>query len=362
MKKVSNNVITPNQFMFMLIGSMIAVGILSLPNIVVEHAKQDGWISVFIGLLYPLYVVVMGGFIQKKFPNQNILFVNKKCFGKIIGTFFNIFLFLFFLLYLSAEIAGLSNINRSIIINFLSPIKVYIVITFLAAYSVYNGLKVLGRINETIFYLIIFMSLLFVVGLVKGKTLNIFPVFGSGMANIAKSSINNAYQYAGIEIYLLIYPYVSGNGNKQKLAIKAVFITAFIYTWITFITIYCLGINLIPKCLVSVPFVIKFIEIPVINNFRFIFMSLWSLIVINCISNIYYSVVTSLNSFFSKLDAKKICIIIYPFIVLLCTKYINETIRTDFLNFIIPKITVAMLVYILITVLFIYVRKEEYLE
>lgn len=362
MKKVSSNVITPNQFMFMLIGSMIAAGILSLPNVVVEHAKQDGWISVFIGILYPLYVIVMAGFIQKKFPDQNILFVNKKCFGKIIGTFFNIFLLLFFLLYLTAEITGLSNINRTVIINFLSPIKVYIVITFLGAYSVYNGLKVLGRVNETIFFLTIFMSLLFVVGIVDGKTVNIFPIFGSGIMNIAKSSINSSYQYAGMEIYLFIYPYVSGKGNKQKLALKAAFITAFIYTWITFITIYCLGINVIPKTLASVPFVMKFIEIPVINNFRFIFMSLWTLIVINLISNYYYCVVISINSLFPKLDAKKICIIIYPFIVFLCTKYINDTIRTDFLNFIIPIITVAMLGYILITVLFIYIRKEEYLE
>jgi spore germination protein len=362
MKNISNNMITPNQFMFMLIGSMIAAGILSLPNDVVEYAKQDGWISVFIGVLYPLYVIVMAGLIQKKFPNQNILFVNKKCFGKIIGTVFNTFLLLFFLLYLTAEITGLTNINRTVIMNFLSPMKIYIVITFLGAYSVYSGLKVLGRINETIFFLTLLMSLLFVVGIIKGSYLNVLPVFGSGMTNIAKSSVKSSYQYAGMEIYLLIYPYVLGNGNKQKLAFKAAFITALIYSWLTFVTIYSLGVNLIPKCLVSVPFVLKFLEIPVVNNFRFVFMSLWSLIVINLISNYYYGVITSLNSLLPKIDAKKICIIIYPFIVILCTKYINGTIRQDFLSFIIPKITISMLVYILIIVLFIYIRKEEYLE
>ncbi len=227
-------------------------------------------------------------------------------FGKILGTFFNIFLLLFFLLYLTSEIAGLCNIMRIFIINFLSPLKVYIVITFLGAYPVYKGLKVLGRTNETIFYLTLVMCSLLVVGIIRGNILNICPIFGASILNIIKSSMDSTYQYAGMEMYLVIYPYVLGDGNKQNLALKAAFITALIYTWLTFVTIYCLGIDIIPKSLVSVPIVAKFIQLPVINNFRFIFMVLWSLVVINLISNYYYGVVTSLNSIFTKLEAKNL--------------------------------------------------------
>lgn len=99
-------------------------------------------------------------------------------------------------------------------------------------------------------------------GIIKGSLLNIEPVFGNGIVNIGKSSLDSTYQYAGMEIYLLIYPYVLGNINKQKLAYKAAFITALIYTWITFVTIYSLGIDIIPKSFISVPFVAKFIEVP----------------------------------------------------------------------------------------------------
>lgn len=362
MKKVSDNVITSNQFMFMLIGTMIAIGALSLPNAVVKYAKQDAWISTFIGVLYPVYVIIMAGFIQKKFPNENIFFVNKRCYGKIIGSFFNIFILLFFLLYLTADVSGLSQYTRLVIIKFLSPMKSYIVITFLGAYAAYKGLKVLGRVNESIFYLTIFMSLILVVGIFKGNMLNVMPIGGSGVINILKSSKDSSFQYGGIEIYLLIYPYVLGNKSKQKLAFKSVFIVACIYTWLTFITIYALGINIIPKYIESVPPVAKYIELPVINNFRFIFTVLWSLIVINFISNAYYAVVTSLNSLIPRTSSKKICIMIYPFVVFLSTRYANETIRKDFLNFIVAKITAVMLIYILITVLFIYIRKEEHLE
>jgi spore germination protein (amino acid permease) len=341
---------------------MVAIGVLSLPNVVVKYAKQDGWISAFLGVIYPVYIAIMAGFIQKKYPNENILSINKKCFGKIIGTLLNMFFALFFLLYLTSEVSGISNLIRLVIVSFLSPIKVYIVITFLGAYTVSKGLRIIGRSNETIFYLILFMCILLVVGIINGKLLNIRPIFHSGVINIIKSSKDSIYQYAGMEMYLLIYPYVSGKKDTKALAIRAAFIVALIYTWITFVTIFNLGIDIIPKFPISVPAVAKYITIPVLNNFRFIFMVLWSLIVINIVANYYYAVVISLNSVFKKANKNLITILIFPVVIFLTSLYKNSIIRANFLDFIVPKVTVAMIIYILIAVLLIYIRKGDILE
>lgn len=362
MKKVNNNVLTSNQFMFILIGSMIGIGVLNLPNDVVKNAKQDGWISVSIGAIYPLYIVIMSLLIYKKFPDNNILFVNKKCFGKILGTLLNILLCLYFLLYITAVASGLSNVLRTVIINFLPSIKVLIVIISLGAYTAYKGLKVLGRTNETIFYLTLIMCLIPLVALVKGKLLNLSPILGSGVVNIIKASKESAFAYGGIEIILLIYPYVSENKKLRKAAIKSIIIAALIYTWIVFITIYGVGIDIIPTYMVSFAVVVKYIEVPIINNFRFIFMIMWAIIVFKTISNYYYAIGSILNTVFSKTSYKKICIIIYPLIVFLSTRYVNEAIRRNFLSYIIPKCTIIMMIYILITVILIYIRKEDKLE
>ncbi len=362
MKKVNNNAITSNQFMFMLIGTMIAMGILNLPNDVVKNAKESGWISVFIGQLYPLYIVIMAILIYRKFPNNNILFINKKCFGKIMGTLFNIAIGLYFLLYLTAIASGLSNITRTIIITFLSPLKVLSVITFLGAYTAVKGLKILGRVNEMFFYLTIIMCLLPLMVLIKEKSSNVFPVIGTRIFNIISTSKESAYAYGGVEIILLIYPNVSEKNRLEKAAIKSVFITGLIYSWTTFITIYGLGIDIIPSYLVAFPAVVKYIEIPVINNFRFIFMVLWTLVVFKTISNYYYAVCNILNNLIPKISYKKMCIIIYPIVIFLSMKYGNETTRRNFLNFIIPKYTVFIIIYVLLTVLLVHFRKEDRFE
>ncbi|AWI05592.1 GerAB/ArcD/ProY family transporter [Clostridium drakei] len=362
MKRVANDVITANQFMFIMIGSIIGIGALSLPNDVIKDAKQSGWMSAFLGAVYPLYIVIAAGYIQKKSPNKNILFVNKKCYGKVIGNILNIFLFLFFLLIITSEINGLSNIIRTAIVGFLTPLKVYIAITFLGAYTAYKGLKVIGRANETVFYLSIIMISLAIWALFKGKISNVTPMFGSSILNIVKASKESAYQYIGMEMYLLIYPYVSENKDLKKLALKGIFIIALIYTWITFITIYALGIDIIPRVTASFLLTEKYIEVPFINNFRFIFIVLWSLMVFVLISNYYYAEIHILHNLFPKISENKFCFIIYPFIVFLSIKYVNFEIRKNFLSYIIPKVTAAMVFYILITVILIYIKGGNRLE
>ena len=362
MKKVNNNVLTPNQVMFMLIGSMIGIGVLSLPNDVIKYAKQDGWISAFLGTAYPLYIVCMTLIIHRKFPNNNILFINEKCFGKIIGNLLNVLLFLYFLLYITAVASGLSNLLRTVIVTFLPQLKVLIVLVFLGAYTASRGLKILGRINEAIFYLTIVMILITLSAIGKGRILNLRPILGSGVINILKSAKESSFAYGGIEILLFIYPYISESKQLKKVAIKSIIITGFLYSWVTLITIYSISIDIIPKYIFSFPVVARYVEIPVINSFRFIFMVLWTLIATKTISNYYYVITSIIGKFFRKTSHKKICIIIYPLIVILSMRYISETVRRDFLSFIIPKVTIFMIIYVAITVMFVYFRKEDKVE
>ncbi len=42
----------------MVAGSMIGIGILSLPANLTKIAHNDGWIGVIIGSLYPFYMVL----------------------------------------------------------------------------------------------------------------------------------------------------------------------------------------------------------------------------------------------------------------------------------------------------------------
>jgi spore germination protein len=359
MKKVGSNTITPGEVTFLLIGSMVGIGVLTLPNDLVETAKQDAWISAAIGAIYPLYMVIIASLLCKKHPQKNILALSKKCFGKLIGSILNI-VFLFYFVLLATSIAsGLGIILGTLIVDFLSLLKILIVTFILAAYTITKGLKVLARVNQLMFIYAVLLSLSLAVALSKGTYLNISPILGSGVLNIIKASKQSAFAYTGVAILFLIYPFMTDKTKIMKSSLLSVLITAIIYIWVTFITVYYLGIDIIPKTLWSVSFASKSVKIPVINNFRYIFLILWANVMFKSISNDYFAVVLILEDFFKKIKSKKIIYAIYPIMIYLSLKYENHAYRTDFLDFIIPKYTLFNIVYVTLIVLIIYLKKDN---
>ena len=85
-----NKQITSYQLFFILVGCVIGMSVTSLPADVVSIAKQDGWVSTIIGGIYPLYIVLIGGIIIRKYPDSNIMSLSKAYFGKIIGNILNL--------------------------------------------------------------------------------------------------------------------------------------------------------------------------------------------------------------------------------------------------------------------------------
>ena len=359
MKKVGSNDITPSELTFILIGSMIGVGILALPNDLVPISQQDSWISAFIGALYPLYMVIIAAFLCKCQPQKNILVLSKKCFGKFIGSILNFIFLLYFLVLFSATAFKICMIKGTLIVNFLSFQKILIVVIALAGYAAIKGLKVLGRINQLMFLLTIILSVILMAALFEGSSLNVFPILGSGVLNIIMASKQSVFAYAGVEIIFLLYPFVTDKTKIMKSSIKSVLITAIIYCWITFITIYYIGIDIIPKVQWSVNMVPKTIEIPVINNFRFIFIIIWALIICKTISNYYFAIALILKEFFKKIKIDKIIYAIFPLLVYISFIYENTVRVTDFLNYIIPRYTLFNITYVTIIALIIYLKKDK---
>ena len=91
-------------------GFVTGIGILSLPNGAVQDAKQDGWISVVVGGIYPLFLALLSIYYVNKHPNEDILVLSKKYLGVILGTICNILFLAQFIIYLIGIASGMSNI------------------------------------------------------------------------------------------------------------------------------------------------------------------------------------------------------------------------------------------------------------
>ena len=167
------NLLTPNEVTFILIGIMFDVTAANLPNGVIDTAKQDGWISVLIGAIYPLYVVFLAVYVSGKFPKDNILVLSKRYLGKTMGTILNFLFLLSFFSYFPALISTLGTIIRTDAVPILTPLKIYVVLFFAGVYAASKGIKVLGRICSITFCMAIAIIIPTISILKQGSYLNI---------------------------------------------------------------------------------------------------------------------------------------------------------------------------------------------
>lgn len=362
MKKVGNNDITSNQLMTILIGTMLGIGILSLPGDLVKTAQQDAWISAALGAVYPGCMVILFMLIYKKRPKKNILLISTEIFGKFLGNLLNVIFILSFLVYAVLIISGIKNILYTFIVAFLTPFKILIVIVFSAVYTGAKELKVLGRINEIVLFLTFGLILMSFIALFKGSYLNICPIGQSGMLNIVKASIDSAYAFGDIEILFLIYPNVTDTGGIKASVIKSVIITMLIYVWTVFITIYFAGIDFIPHSIWPFLLVTKAIEVPVINNLRFVFMIFWTIVIIKTIANNYYALTYGISTIIKSNNRKIAGVFTTPIIFLIPYLIENETVRRNYLSKIIPWYTIYNIIYVTIIVMFLYIKRDDKYE
>lgn len=323
MNKDNYNLLTKNQFTFLIIGFAIGHEVLSLPNAIIENSKQDGWISAMIALIYPIYILIIANYIIREHPKENILVLNKNFFGYIFGNILNSVLLIEMILLLCILILDFSNITRIYITAFLTPSKVILVTVFLCVYAASKGLKVLAAFTELSFYMFIFLIMISFSALSYGSILNIQPIMGSGFKNIVLSTKSVSYYYIGFEFLLLYHPFVKDTKDIKKASLKAITIASLIWIWTVFITIFYLGVDIIPKSFYSFFLVFESIHLPLINNFRYIAMFIWTLVVLRMASTYYFSSSFILNDI-TKIHINKLNLLLSPIIFILCAFVLSD--------------------------------------
>ncbi|MCY6370723.1 GerAB/ArcD/ProY family transporter [Clostridium ganghwense] len=305
---MNKNKITQNQYIFIIIASMVGIGILSLPTNISKIAHQNGWISTFISGIYPIFIVITASIIDKKTVHADFWDINNKIYGKTLSYIFTFIFFFYFLTIFSAVIAGYTNILNTTIATFLPPIFVVFPTLLIVTLISMSGIYMIGRICELYFYFSIPLIVipLFFIG--KGSLFNIQPFF-SPYTEIIKAIPNTFLTYTLVEICYIIISKISNRKNTKKAGIIACVVTIFIYTFfISFIAIYYLGWELTSKLEVPIIYMIETLRVPLISNFKALFIFLWSEIVFKhllCDSFVLSYCLSKLL----KMSYKKACII-----------------------------------------------------
>lgn len=357
MDKFEGNSLEDLEVVGLIVGFMVGINVLNLPSQMAIQIKQSAWISVIIGGIYPLTFGFILIYCCKKHPDDSILVLSERYFGYVFGTICNILFMLNFVFYIVITAASFTNVLRVYATDFLEPIKILISIIFIGAYIAYNNIKVIGRINKIALYLLVVLILMLSFAFVRGRYLNMFPIFSDNLFNLVKSSKESIYAYAGMEALFVIYPFIKNKDKVSSIVLKGVIITILTYAFVTLITIYYLGYKCTTKLLWPVIMVTESINLSFINSFRLAFLLLWSIIAIKLLVNQFF-VLNYIVQYTLKIkNIKKVYVILYPVLIIFSLKFTqNEIKMREFLHEVGLKVIVFNMIYIVSVFIIIFLK------
>lgn len=349
-----NNKITEHQYIALVHSAMIAVGILSLAQSVTNDAYQQGWISVLIGGLYPIVVVLMAAYIDKKMKHIDFLKINNEIYGKFLTHIIVLIFFAIFIFLEVSIISGFTNVLHLTIVNYMPNYIILIVVILITIYSAIYGLTNVGRLCELFFYLMIGFIALMIFFIPRGEIRNIRPIITS-YKDIIKAIPATLYSYTGVEISYICISFITNKKNTKKAGVIAVLTIIFIYTLNIFITIYSLGWELVSKVSYPLLYLVSTVHLPLIENFKTLLMFLWSSIIFRIlVCNLFAS--SYCLSKVIKMNYRGCCIICSIFTLGLSYFFIPEYNRTKIVDAITPYVVIFGVLWGVVTAILVYFK------
>lgn len=348
------NKITQNQYIFIVISSMIGIRILSLPSDVCRIAHQQGWITTLVGGLYPFFVVITASIIDNKTNHTSFWDVNKKIYGKILSHVFFFIFFLYFLTLFSSVIAEFTSVLRQTITSFLSPIYIILPILILIPLISMCGIYMVGRVCEFYFFLILPLIVVPLFFITKGSIVNVQPIFSS-FNEIIKATTASLFAFGGCEISYFIIGNISNKKNTKKAGMIASITTIGIYTLPTFMTIYYLGWELTSKLKYPIAYGAQAIPIPLISNFAAVFLFIWSIAILRVLVTESY-MISFLLSKLVKVNYRKANFIFLPLALIYVFFVIPDQNRHEFLWNVLPLFIGFSFIWGLTTAILVSIR------
>ncbi|HHV79931.1 MAG TPA: endospore germination permease [Firmicutes bacterium] len=204
---------------------ILPTAMLSVPAVIIRHARQDAWISlilsIFIGLLVARLIVSL----SFRFPDKTLFQYSEEILGRVPGKIVGL-LYLWWVLHSNAiaidEFASLPCVALMPDTPF---VAFFIIAIVVAGYAVRNGLEVLSRYIELITPIGLgLMVSLFCLLTTKVKFERLLPVFDKGLVSIVKGAAMPSGWMGEIVLFSMFIPYLNKPREACRVAVLSILI------------------------------------------------------------------------------------------------------------------------------------------
>ncbi|QIB27732.1 GerAB/ArcD/ProY family transporter [Caloranaerobacter azorensis] len=321
-----NDKISSNQVMFILLTTIIGVGILSLPREAVEKAGTDGSILIILGGIVACIFTVISVKLVTLFTNKTIVEFGREIVTTPISNIVSIIFFIYYIIISAFEVRILAEVVKMFLLDDTPTEVIIISILLVSAYLVRGGIEGLARMAELILPIVIIPVFLLLLSLIPDLDFtNLLPLFRTNPWDIIKSVYVPFFSFIGYELVLFMAAYVKDTENLMKFNVLSILLVTFVYVVFFIVSLCRFGVNEVKHLLWPILSIMKTIDLPgaFIENIEGIVMGLWVLSVFASLSPFYYSSALILCKLFGLKEHRYFVLPIMPFIYALSLAFDN---------------------------------------
>lgn len=209
------------------------------------QAKKDFWLAIILALIICVPIFLIFARLHVLFPRKNLFAIIESVMGKFLGKI----LILFFVLYV--------GLNSALIIDaftrFITTVSLFrtpqaipaIVIMFLCAWVVKEGIEVMSRF--ALLFFILMSSIVFIAAFLlipEMKINNLRPMLNEGIKPIIEGAINTfGFPLTESVMFIMIFTSSKKRNSPYKIYISVLLISGVLLLMTSISEVLVLGIN-----------------------------------------------------------------------------------------------------------------------
>lgn len=224
--KIEKGLISNSELIF-LIGGFIQ-GSTLLTTFMIGATKQDTWLVVILGTIISIPIILIYIFLIKKFPNKNIIQMNKIIYGKYLGILVSLLYIWFFFSLATLNLKVVSAFLTTYILPETSEATIIFMFVLICAYGIKKGFEVIARCSFIFVILSSVIILLTFILLIKDMDFTSFlPILEAPPKSLLFGThLMSIIPICEIITFMMIIPYVNDKKQVPKSIFKGVAIGA----------------------------------------------------------------------------------------------------------------------------------------
>jgi spore germination protein len=300
--------------------TILGIGIVNLPSLLVEEADSDAWILVIsAGVVVIVFSYIMCK-IGQRHTNLGFVGTLQYLFGKILGTAMAVPVAFYALVLTATELRLFAEVTKIYLLH-KTPLEFIILpIIILTVLLVRMGIEPITRAFGVYIFIIGFAVLFIILTGYQGNDYsNLLPMLKTPITKFLSGIGKVIFSFTGFELLLIVFPYARHPEKTFKVALVTIGSIIGLYVIITVYCIAKLGIEETKASLWPVMSLVKAIEMPggFIQNLEGVLTSLWVLFAFTSLVGFLYFFSVVAQGIFKHQSNKQFASLSIPIIYLL---------------------------------------------